>query len=275
HVLERCMTPVEELLTDNGGRLIGFEGSSLIAAFEAGSDGVRRALRVGLRAVARIRRLNPLLLKHFGAQVETAAGLGSGILVDGTAISTSTRGQVLLGAAIRQARHACNLADNGQVLAHADLLADQELVTGSGPGQLRVVIDFAKSDVVYLVQSSFDRLDGKAQAFAEAFYNELFEIHPAAIPAFEHTDMVRQQKMLMDTLTLAIRGLDDFAKIEAAVRELGERHVDYGATLKDYKFVGQALLTTLERFLGDAFTPEAELAWREVYSTLVRTMTAG
>ncbi|HVI03498.1 MAG TPA: protein kinase, partial [Enhygromyxa sp.] len=200
HVVERCMTPLEELLADNGGRLVGFEGSSAIAAFEAGQDGVRRALRVALRAVARIRRLNPYLLKHFGAQVETAAGVSAGVLVEGTAISSTTRGQVLLGAAVRQARHACNLAGSGQVLASADLLDERELVTTEGPGALRVVIDFAKSDVVFLVQSSFDRLDGKAQQFAEAFYNELFEIHPGAIAAFEHTDMARQQKMLMDTL---------------------------------------------------------------------------
>ncbi|MFO7561462.1 MAG: protein kinase [Enhygromyxa sp.] len=274
HVLERCMTPVEELLADNGGRLLGFEGSSVIAAFDIGPEGVRRALRVALRAVARIRRLNPALLKHFGAQVETSAGLGTGTLVEGTAISSSARTPVLLGAAVRQARQACNLAGNAVVLAPPELLGDDELITAEGPGQLRTVIDFAKSDVVFLVQSSFDRLEGKASAFAEAFYNELFEIHPAAIPAFEHTDMIRQQQMLMDTLALAIRGLDDFAKIEQAVRELGDRHVDYGATLTDYKFVGQALLNTLARFLGDDFTPEAELAWREVYSTLVRTMTA-
>jgi hemoglobin-like flavoprotein len=85
--------------------------------------------------------------------------------------------------------------------------------------------------------------------------------------------MTRQKKMLMDTIALAVRGLDDFGKIAPAVRELGERHVDYGATMRDYKFVGQALLDTLAQFLGDAFTPEAELAWREIYSTLVRTMT--
>ena len=55
-------------------------------------------------------------------------------------------------------------------------------------------------------------------------------------------------------------------------RELGRRHVDYGVSRNDYKFVGQALLGTLRSFLGDDFTPEVELAWREIYSTLVRTM---
>ncbi|KIG18441.1 putative bacterial hemeoglobin [Enhygromyxa salina] len=275
HVLERCLAPLEELLADNGGRMAGFDGTSAIAAFELGEDGVRRALRVALRAAARIRRLNPYLLKHFGAQVGVAAGLGSGILLEGKATTETSTGRVLMGAAIRQARFACDLATRGQVLAPTALLRGQDLICGQGPRpRLSVVHDFAKSDVVFLVQSSFDRLGDKATAFAAAFYDELFEIHPAAIAAFEHTDMQRQQKMLVDTLAFAVRGLDDFGKIEVAVRELGERHVDYGATLQDYKFVGQALLTTLEKFLGDAFTPEAELAWREVYTTLVRTMNA-
>ncbi|PRP97537.1 Serine/threonine-protein kinase Pkn1 [Enhygromyxa salina] len=273
HVLERCLAPLEELLEDNGGRMAGFDGATAIAAFAPGADGVRRALRVALRASARIRRLNPYLLKHFGAQVSTAAGLGGGILLEGKATTNSHTGQVLMGAAIREARRACGFATPGQVMAPSALLEGLELICTEGPEQLSIIHDFAKSDVVYLVQTSFDRIEGRALAFAEAFYADLFERHPDSIALFEHSDMQRQHKMLTDTLALAVRGLDNFAKIEDAVRELGERHVDYGATLRDYKFVGQALLATLERFLGDAFTPEAELAWREVYSTLVRTMT--
>ena len=274
HVLERSLAPLEDLLADNAGRLVGFDGAAAIAAFEPTDDGVRRALRVALRASARIRRLNPYLLKHFGAQVSPAAGLGRGLLLEGKAAAGSTTGAVFIGTAVREARRACSLAARGQVLADPALLRGLELICADGPEGLAAVLDFAKSDIVFLVQSSFDRLDGQAPAFAAAFYDELFELHPAAIPLFEHTDMQRQQKMLMDTLALAVRGLDDFGKIAPAVRELGERHVDYGATLRDYKFVGQALLNTLAKFLGEAFTPEAELAWREVYSTLVRTMTS-
>jgi serine/threonine protein kinase/ferredoxin/hemoglobin-like flavoprotein len=279
HMFERCLAPLEELLADNGGRMVGFDGTAAIAAFEAGADGVRRALRVALRVSARIRRLNPYLLKHFGAQVSTAAGLGGGMLLEGKATtqtgagSPSRAGLVLMGAAVRDARRACDYAARGQVLARAELLEGQDLVCAEASAGLQAVLDFAKSDVVYLVQSSFDLLEGQATAFATAFYDHLFELHPAAGPLFENTDMTRQKKMLMDTIALAVRGLDDFGKIAPAVRELGERHVDYGATLKDYKFVGQALLDTLAQFLGDAFTPEAELAWREIYSTLVRTMT--
>ena len=275
HVLERCLAPVGELIDDNGGRLVGLEGTRAIAAFDAGPDGVRRALRVGLRAAARIRQLNPYLLKHFGAQVGTAVGIGGGVLLEGTATTATLGATISMGHAVREARAACDSAARSQVLAPKDLVEGLDLVTSPGPGGLLVVRDFAKSDIVFLVQTSFDQLAGQAMPFAQAFYDELFDIHPAAIPLFEHTDMGRQQKMLVDTLALAVRGLDDFEKIQQAVRELGERHVDYGASLRDYKFVGQALIGTIERFLGDAFTPEIELAWREVYSTLVRTMTEG
>jgi serine/threonine protein kinase/ferredoxin/hemoglobin-like flavoprotein len=273
HVLERCLAPLGELLADNGGRLVGFEGSNAIALFEDSHEGVRRALRVALRAVARIRRLNPLLLKHFGVQVGTAAGLGRGIVVEGVAGSATPQDKVLLGAGIRDARRSCDLATRGRVLAPAAMLPERDVQTTEGPEGLRVVLDFSKSDVVFLVQTSFDRLEGRAPAFAEAFYDRLFELHPDAITMFEHTDMVRQRRMLMDTLALAVRGLDDFDKIAGAVRDLGRRHVDYGVSLRDYKFVGRALIETLAEFLGDAFTPEAELAWREVYSALVRAMT--
>jgi ferredoxin/hemoglobin-like flavoprotein/tRNA A-37 threonylcarbamoyl transferase component Bud32 len=273
HMLERCLAPLEELLADNGGRMVGFDGTAAISAFDSGLEGVRRALRVALRVSARIRRLNPYLLKHFGAQVSTAAGLGGGMLLEGKATTQARAGLVLMGAAVRDARRACDYAARGQVLARNELLGGQELVCAEAAGGLVSVLDFAKSDVVFLVQSSFDLLEGQANAFATAFYDHLFQLHPAAAPLFENTDMTRQKKMLMDTIALAVRGLDDFGKIAPAVRELGERHVDYGATMRDYKFVGQALLDTLAQFLGDAFTPEAELAWREIYSTLVRTMT--
>ena len=64
---------------------------------EPGEDGVRRALRVALRASARIRRLNPYLLKHFGVQVSTAAGLGAGMLLEGKATAGSSTGAGLPG----------------------------------------------------------------------------------------------------------------------------------------------------------------------------------
>ena len=59
------------------------------------------------------------------------------------------------------------------------------------------------------------------------------------------------------------------------VQSLGTRHVSYGVRDKDYDTVGQALLWTLRKGLGDAFTPDVEAAWSNVYATLASAMQSG
>jgi hemoglobin-like flavoprotein len=59
------------------------------------------------------------------------------------------------------------------------------------------------------------------------------------------------------------------------VRSLGARHVSYGVRDKDYDTVGQALLWTLRKGLGEAFTPDVEAAWSNVYAALASAMQSG
>jgi hemoglobin-like flavoprotein len=56
------------------------------------------------------------------------------------------------------------------------------------------------------------------------------------------------------------------------VEDLGRRHAAYGVTDDHYDTVGAALLWTLEKGLGDAFTAEAREAWTTVYGLLASTM---
>jgi hemoglobin-like flavoprotein len=57
------------------------------------------------------------------------------------------------------------------------------------------------------------------------------------------------------------------------VQDLGRRHVNYGVTTDHYKPVGEALIWTLEKGLGDAFTPDVKAAWLTTYTTLQSVMT--
>ena len=59
------------------------------------------------------------------------------------------------------------------------------------------------------------------------------------------------------------------------VKALGARHAGYGVTVAHYGIVGDALMWTLERGLGDAFTPEVRSAWAKVYGVLAGTMQTG
>jgi hemoglobin-like flavoprotein len=69
-----------------------------------------------------------------------------------------------------------------------------------------------------------------------------------------------------------VKGLDALDQLVPAVQGLGKRHVGYGVTDAHYDTVGGALLWTLEKGLGPAFTPDVKAAWTSVYVLLATTM---
>jgi hemoglobin-like flavoprotein len=76
-------------------------------------------------------------------------------------------------------------------------------------------------------------------------------------------------------IATAVGGLNNLDKLVPAVKTLGARHSSYGVTAAHYEIVGGALLWTLQRGLGEGFTPEVRSAWVKVYSVLAATMQAG
>ncbi len=122
-----------------------------------------------------------------------------------------------------------------------------------------------------LVQSSFAQVAPIADQAAALFYGRLFELDPDLKQLF-HGDMDEQGKKLMQMIAVAVNSLNNLDAIVPAVQALGERHVGYGFQPADYDTVGSALIWTLGQGLGDAFTPEVEAAWVEVYGTLSSVM---
>jgi nitric oxide dioxygenase len=122
-------------------------------------------------------------------------------------------------------------------------------------------------DQIKLVQDSFAKVAPISQAAAVLFYDRLFEIAPSVKTMFP-TDMTEQRKKLMATLAVVVNGLGNLASILPAASALAKRHVNYGAKPEHYPVVGAALLWTLEKGLGDAWTPEVAEAWTAAYATL-------
>ena len=55
----------------------------------------------------------------------------------------------------------------------------------------------------------------------------------------------------MQMIATAVGGLNNLDKLVPAVKALGARHSGYGVTAAHYRIVGEALLWTLERGLGE------------------------
>ena len=124
---------------------------------------------------------------------------------------------------------------------------------------------------ITLVQDSFQKVVPIADAAAALFYGRLFDLDPQLEPLFKG-DIVEQGRKLMQMIGTAVRSLDRLEQILPAVQALGARHVGYGVRDEHYETVGRALIWTLRKGLGDAFTPEVEAAWAEVYSALAGAM---
>jgi hemoglobin-like flavoprotein len=81
-------------------------------------------------------------------------------------------------------------------------------------------------------------------------------------------DMTEQRKKLMATLAVVVNGLNNLEAVLPAASALAKRHVSYGAKPEHYPVVGGALLWTLEKGLGAAWTPDVADAWTAAYGTL-------
>ena len=120
---------------------------------------------------------------------------------------------------------------------------------------------------VELVQTTFEKVKPIAPLAADMFYDRLFAIAPEVKPLFKG-DMTEQGKKLMATIAVVVGSLHSLSAILPAVSALAKKHVAYGVNPGHYASVGQALLWTLERGLGPAWTPPVAAAWSEAYGTL-------
>jgi len=122
-----------------------------------------------------------------------------------------------------------------------------------------------------LVQESFKKVIPISEVAADIFYTKLFEYAPEVKPLFKG-DIKEQGKMLMATLRVAVKGLDDLDSLVPILHRIAEKHVDYGVKAEHFSPVGNALLFALKQGLGNDFTPELRQAWVDTFRLIATTM---
>ena len=125
------------------------------------------------------------------------------------------------------------------------------------------------------LETSFDIVAPRGDELMDEFYKRLFEAAPAVMPLFAGTDLKRQKTMLLGTLVLLRKSLRDLTAIVPKLRELGARHVAYGAQPEHYPVVGEVLLAAMATVAGPAWQPEHERAWGEAFGVVAGAMLEG
>jgi hemoglobin-like flavoprotein len=130
------------------------------------------------------------------------------------------------------------------------------------------------TEQIQLVRRSWKLFHGMDKALVgDAFYSKLFAEHPQLRKMFPK-DMNQQYQKLVDMLNAIVSRLDRSAEIKLEIEAMGYRHLGYGVKPVHYKFVGEALLWTLQQGLGTDWTPAVEKAWLACYQELASAMIA-
>lgn len=124
---------------------------------------------------------------------------------------------------------------------------------------------------IELVQSTWQLVVPVAEDAAQLFYVRLFQLDPSLRAMFKG-DMEEQGRKLMAMIDFAVKALTRLDSLLPGLRMLGERHGRYGVRDEHYDTVAQALIWTLHKGLGEAFTPEVRNAWVAAYRVLSNTM---
>jgi methyl-accepting chemotaxis protein len=125
------------------------------------------------------------------------------------------------------------------------------------------------------LETSFDLIAPRGDELMDVFYARLFAAAPAVQPLFAGIDLKKQKGMLLATLVLLRKSLRNLDAIVPKLRELGARHVAYGARPEHYPVVGEVLIASMAEIAGPVWTDEYEHAWSTAFGIVAGAMIEG
>jgi class 3 adenylate cyclase/hemoglobin-like flavoprotein len=293
HSLNRFFKQLGDPIVANHGVINKYLGDGMLALFGLDSptpdECARQAVRASLRMIAAAKNLNEYLQDRFGFSFEPRIGLHYGSVVVGQLGHPDNIDFTVIGDAVNTASRieAANKNHGTSLLASEDLVGpilpsleigrsfETQLRGRTGSVRLFEILGFLESDPIFLVQSTFEIIAPKADAFAADFYRRLFALHPEIEFIFDGVEMATMRQMLMRMIGIAVRGLHHLPQLLPELRALGIRHAGYGVRAEHFDSTEDALLHALAVHLGEAFRADVREGWREVFGLIRRAMLSG
>ncbi len=112
-----------------------------------------------------------------------------------------------------------------------------------------------------LINASLENAAERCDDMTPLFFDAFFAMRPEAPPLFSQ-NVVAKGRMLIEILNLVVEQAEGAGYVEHTVKTSASDHSFWGVTLDMYNDVFRALLDTLRKLIGDAWTAETEAAWQ-------------
>lgn len=132
----------------------------------------------------------------------------------------------------------------------------------------RVVIDVGYAARLL---KSFEVLGPHLDRSADLFYINLFAADPSLRSLFK-TDISEQKRRLVAMLYWIAHHLDDRPHLQATIRDLGTRHVQYHVLPQHYPLFLNALLAAMGQAAGEAWNEQDLADWRIALERIAEIM---
>lgn len=290
YVLNRFFREACEPVLENGGYIDKYIGDGFLAIFGLNKSDPAEfcldATRAAACIPARVRDLNVFLQEAFKVSFDFGIGLHYGPAVVGQTGHPLKMQLTVLGDTVNIASRVESRTKHtrSRILATSAFCAQVRPVVAPGRTyRLKLTkaghwdtlgeIDAAGiHDPALLVQISYDLIRSEPMVFARDFYRRLFARCPQVAPLFAHVDMEVLQRMFMEMIGRAVQHIHRLGDIAPMLRELGRRHVSYGARPEYYPVVGEILIETVAARLGEGFLPAMREAWQAAFNSITALM---
>jgi hemoglobin-like flavoprotein len=126
------------------------------------------------------------------------------------------------------------------------------------------------------IHESVERVMQSQDVFGEAFYEVFLKRYPEVQEHFHGSDMKRQSLVLTMAVSLIEQYFSyGYPATEKYLRYLGTQHHNRAISKEFYPKWRDAMLETLECFLGEEWTEDLARQWHEAFERCIRVFFEG
>lgn len=130
------------------------------------------------------------------------------------------------------------------------------------------------SEMAEIIRNSWAEVEPYLDEVGKHFYSMFFTLAPEVRELFP-ANMAVQRSRLMRSVVHVVQMIDRPDDLAPFLAQLGRDHRKFGPiTAKHYEALGEALFSAIAHYLGNAWIPPVERAWREAYRFMSHTMMA-